>query len=90
MRSSVLLTGDAGGLTYIDKQMDTVPTYTFSLCCSSCSVPDVPKSERNLMPITRKPMEQKQFNQYAENETEQFRWTSAIIGKYSNTQTMRK
>lgn len=55
MLSSVLITGDAGGLHYIDDVLTEGPRKTFNVCCS-CALPDYSTAESDLTPIKRKPI----------------------------------
>ncbi len=58
MISSVLFTGDAGGLNYMDNAMNEGPRKTFNVCCS-CALPDY-SAETDLAPtpIKKKPINQ--------------------------------
>ena len=49
MKTSVLFTGDAGGLTYIDDKMNEAPRSALNMCCS-CVMEDR-QYEKNLAPI---------------------------------------
>ena len=53
MFSSVLVTGDAGGLHYIDDVLTEGPRKGFNVCCS-CALPDYSLIETDLTPIKRK------------------------------------
>ena len=55
MFSSVLFTGDAGGLHYIDDVLTEGPRKTVNVCCS-CALPDYSNIETDLTPIKRKPI----------------------------------
>jgi hypothetical protein len=82
MISSVFITGDAGGLNYIDEKMNEVPRKSLNLCCSECTLP--PEStETNLVPISVKSIKK-------EKVALPFSWTPHIIKIYSNTKTMKK
>lgn len=54
MFGSVLITGDAGGLGYIDDSLSRAPKKTFGFCCS-CAIPDEHKGEKNMVPQKRRP-----------------------------------
>ena len=54
MISSVLFTGDAGGLKYIDDTMNETPRSAFNMCCS-CAMPEEKYLQRDLAPIRRNP-----------------------------------
>ena len=49
MISSVFITGDAGGLSYIDEKINEVPRKSLNLCCTECTLPG-DSSETNLIP----------------------------------------
>jgi len=49
MISSVLVTGDAGGLNYIDEIVTETPRSAFNFCCT-CNVPEANQKETNLAP----------------------------------------
>jgi len=51
MRNSVLFTGDAGALEFIDETLNEIPRSTFNFCCT-CSYID--KQESNLAPLKKK------------------------------------
>ena len=98
MKSSVLLTGDAGGVKYIKE----VPKNTFKFCCS-CTLPK-DEIETNLTPLknpkrgiqkkqrddssprlkSRRPPSQEYY------DAPQWRWSHDIVARYSNTETMKK
>lgn len=82
MKTSVLFTGDAGGLNYIDDIMTEAPRSALNLCCS-CVVHDR-KTETNLMPI------KKTIRKVKEVEVIPFSWNSATISKYSNVDNMKR
>ena len=50
MISSVFITGDAGGLNYIDEKINEVPRKSLNLCCTECTLPGE-SSETNLVPM---------------------------------------
>ena len=74
MLASVLITGDADGLRYVDRKMTEAPRSALNFCCS-CSEPEY---EKNLS-TTFKPI-----------KILPFQWTAAIIQKYSKTELMKK
>jgi hypothetical protein len=84
MKTSVLFTGDAGGLTYIDDVMNEAPRSAISMCCS-CVIPDR-KTETSLAPV-KSIRKQPQPIVIAPLP---FQWNSATISKYSNTDEMKK
>lgn len=52
MLASVLITGDADGLRYVDRKMIEAPRSALNFCCS-CSEPEY---EQNFTPIATKPI----------------------------------
>jgi len=77
MISSVLFTGDAGGLNYIGSNLtDENNKATIKLCCS-CSNDDISKAESDLKPIKR--TNYKELNPVPFEKDYVFRWTNAII-----------
>ena len=82
MKTSVLFTGDAGGLNYIDDVMTEAPRSAINMCCS-CVVKDR-HMETSLAPVKtiRKKM--------AEPKPIPFSWNSVTIAKYSNVDDMKK
>lgn len=50
MISSVFITGDAGGLNYIDEKINEVPRKSLNLCCTECTLPGE-SNETNLVPM---------------------------------------
>ena len=82
MKTSVLFTGDAGGLNYIDDVMTEAPRSAVNMCCG-CVVKDR-QLETSLAPvknIRKKPQEVKPVP---------FSWNSTTIAKYSNVDDMLK
>ena len=51
MFSSVLITGDAGGLHYIDDVLTETPRQGFNYCCA-CALPEY-NGETDLRPIKK-------------------------------------
>jgi hypothetical protein len=69
MLASVLITGDADGLRYVDRKMTQAPRSALNFCCS-CSEPEY---EQNITSqVAAKPLKRVPFQ-----------WTPAIIQKYS-------
>lgn len=50
MRRSVIFTGDAGALEFIDETLKEIPRSTFNFCCSYSYID---KSESNLAPLKK-------------------------------------
>ena len=80
MKTSVLVTGDAGGLNYIDDVMTEAPRSAINMCCS-CVVNDR-KAETSLAPI-RNIRKQK-------DPPPPFSWNAQTIARYSNVSGMKK
>ena len=76
MISSVLITGDAGGLNYIDETLTNAPKSAFNFCCS-CA----PDTSGETYMYTPKP-QKKKFTPFA--------WTAAIINHFTKIELMRK
>lgn len=85
MKTSVLFTGDAGGLNYIDDVITEAPRSALNMCCS-CVVNDR-KDETSLVPAPIKNI-RKQNTEV--KLAIPFSWNSATIAKYSNTDTMKR
>jgi len=82
MISSVFITGDAGGLNYIDEKINEVPRKSLNLCCSECTLsPET--TETNLVPVKVKSIKK-------DKVVLPFSWTPHIIRTYSNTKIMQK
>ena len=84
MKTSVLFTGDAGGLGYIDDRMNEAPRSAINLCCS-CVVRDK-KTETSLVPIKNIRKEIKSVKQVPIP----FSWNTATIAKFSNVDNMKR
>ena len=94
MISSVMLTGDAGGLNYIGSNLTDENKSPFKYCCG-CTERDVSRAESDLTPLRRTTVQKdtKELKELSPVEHEKdfiFRWTPAVIAKYSNLELMRK
>ena len=75
MLASVLITGDADGLRYVDRKMTEAPRSALNFCCS-CSEPEY---EQNFTGPVAKPLKRLPFQ-----------WTPAIIQKHSQVDHMKR
>ena len=92
MFGSVLITGDAGGLGYIDDSLNRAPKKTFNFCCS-CAIPEEKQMEKSMVPQKRpvkmsKPVVQQ--SPLKDLKFQPFSWNQATITKYTNVETMKK
>ena len=101
MLSSVLFTGDAGGLNYVKNENSSF----FSAFCCTCTQKDISQAEKDLAPIrcsTKAPkhgfkltvekMEAYSIELDAADVDKKsgFKWNPTLITKYSNVSTMRR
>ena len=89
MISSVLFTGDAGGLNYIGENLTDENKGTVKFCCS-CTDKDISRAENDLAPIRRGgTKDYKSLTPVPFEKDYIFRWTNAVIAEYSNVDSMR-
>ncbi len=84
----MLVTGDAGGLNYINNAMTDVPKSAFNFCCT-CATPEPAKLETNLAPekqVRKPPIK----TEIVLPKIEPFSWNPRTIAKYTNMDSMMK
>ena len=93
MLSSVLFTGDAGGLNYVRNVSEENPAFFPSLCCT-CTQDDISHAQTDLAPIRRSVVKKEaapiELDAVEVDKDFIFRWSPALIAKYSNVSAMRR